>query len=153
MQDGQPRDPGPTRARPEHWRSVSALIRFHGLPLDGASEHFENFVVVLSGEQVIGAAGLEVYGDVGLLRSVAVRQESAKRGLGTRLTLSVLVRARALNLRAVYLLTTTAAEFFAQKGFRRVERALLPTELNASRELQGACPATAVAMWLPLTPS
>lgn len=37
---------------------------------------------------------------------------------------------------------------FPRFGFRRVERDRLPTALAESREFQGACPASAIALTL-----
>jgi len=140
----------PALARPEHWPAVRNLLQSHHLPLDGAQQHFENFLVLFDGQDLIGTAGLEIYGEVGLIRSVAVDPSRTKGGLGTRLTLGLLNRARKMQLDSVYLLTTTAAEFFAKRGFQRIERSTLPPVLSASRELQGACPASAIAMRLTL---
>jgi N-acetylglutamate synthase-like GNAT family acetyltransferase len=93
-------------------------------------------------------AGLEVHGGVGLLRSVAVRVDAGSKGLGSRLTLAVVKRARKLGLADLYLLTTTAAEFFERHGFERIPRVALPGALGAARELQDACPASVTAMRL-----
>jgi amino-acid N-acetyltransferase len=61
---------------------------------------------------------------------------------------AVLARARALGLRELYLLTTTAAGYFPRFGFETVGREALPPVLSASEELRGACPASAIAMRL-----
>jgi amino-acid N-acetyltransferase len=50
----------------------------------------------------------------------------------------------------VFLLTTTAENFFPSFGFQRIERADVPTELEQSPELRGACPASATVMKLTL---
>jgi len=49
-------------------------------------------------------------------------------------------------MRALYLLTTTAEEYFPSFGFEKVERSSVPAELNDSAELKGACPASATVM-------
>lgn len=46
----------------------------------------------------------------------------------------------------MYLLTTTAENYFPAFGFRPVDRSAVPTELMASPEFQGACPASAIVM-------
>jgi amino-acid N-acetyltransferase len=45
---------------------------------------------------------------------------------------------------SVALLTETAAVYFSQLGFTLVDRAELPSALEASMELRGACPRSAV---------
>ena len=49
-------------------------------------------------------------------------------------------------MRDVYLLTTTAPDWFPRFGFTVARREELPEVLNASEELRGACPSSAVAM-------
>ena|SRR5208282_4628481 len=138
-------------AGPAHWPSVETLLSSHRLPLEGAQEHSANFLVALASGNVVGAIGLEVHGRVGLLRSLAVHRGSANRGLGTELVAATVARAQTLGLRELYLLTTSAADFFARRGFERVDRSTLPAVLAGSRELQGACPASATAMRLALS--
>jgi N-acetylglutamate synthase-like GNAT family acetyltransferase len=139
--------PALVSAQAEHWTEVAALLEAQGLPVAGALEHLGNFLILMDEGSVVAMAGLEAYPPDGLLRSVAVRPSAQKRGLGGLLTAAVLERARGLGIRHVYLLTTTAAPFFERHGFERVARSELPAALGASRELQGACPASAVAMW------
>jgi N-acetylglutamate synthase-like GNAT family acetyltransferase len=134
-------------ARAEHWPEVEALLQSQGLPLEGVLDHLGSFLVLVDGGSLVGVAGLEAYPPIGLLRSVAVRPSAQKRGLGGLLTAAALEHAQALGIRHVYLLTTTAAPFFERHGFEPVARIALPSELGASQELRGACPASAVAMW------
>ena len=49
-------------------------------------------------------------------------------------------------MRDVYLLTTTAPDWFPRFGFTVTRREELPEVLDASEELRGACPGSAVAM-------
>ena len=132
---------------------MSGLLAAAGLPLAGARESFGDFIVADSGGRPVAAAGLERHGDAGLLRSVVVDPAFRGSGLGALLTERVLSRARQQHLKAVYLLTTTAAEFFPRLGFRRIARMDLPSALNESEELRGACPDTAVVMVRELTSS
>ena len=136
-------------ARPEDWPGIRRLLEARDLPVEGAQVHLAEFLVATgTSTDVIGVAGLERHGDVGLVRSVAVAADEAARGLGTALTRAVLSRARREGLRSLYLLTTTAATWFPRFGFAVVSRDELPAALNASAELRGACPSTAVAMRL-----
>ncbi|MCI0570668.1 MAG: arsenic resistance N-acetyltransferase ArsN2 [Myxococcaceae bacterium] len=125
---------------------VEALLVASGLPLDGLEDHFENFVVAVAGDELVGAAGLECHGQDALLRSVVVAPHARKLGLGVRLTEVLVARAGQLGLRTISLLTTTAEPFFARRGFRRVTWGELPESLGNSRELSGACPRSAAAM-------
>lgn len=126
--------------------SIERLLTARDLPTAGLGEHLDGFVVAVRGAVLVGCAGVEHHGEVGLLRSVVVAEDAAGRGLGRELVRATLERARALGLRELYLLTTTAAGYFPRFGFETVGRGALPPALSASEELRGACPASAIAM-------
>jgi len=129
--------------------AVKALLILRSLPLEGVAESFDRFWVAEGERELVGAAGLEVHGRFGLLRSLAVLPTAANAGIGSRLTWQLLEEAVGQGLREVYLLTTTASEFFPRFGFVRVRRREVPADLLESREFE-ACPNTAVVMrWSP----
>lgn len=138
------------QAGPGDWPAIAALLRANALPLDGAQAHLATFVVAASGNEVVGVAGAEVHGDLALLRSVAVAPGLHGKGLGEALVRTLLDEARRRSIRQVFLLTTTAADYFTRFGFRKVAREHAPRALHASAQLQGACPDSAVMMVLPL---
>lgn len=131
---------------------MRALLAAVGLPQAGLEEHILNFMLALEGEKVVGCAGLEIYQNSALLRSVVVAEEYRSLGIGAKLTEGMIDLARYNNLSSLSLLTETAADFFSRFGFAVVARTELPAALQASQELQGACPDTAIAMTLSLTP-
>ncbi len=69
------------------------------------------------------------------------------------LTRAALDLAREREVRAVYLLTETAAEFFGRLGFRRIPRGEAEPAVGASIEFTTACPASATCMVLSLEPA
>jgi len=132
------------------WPAIQSLLLANQLPLDGAEAHLSTFVVAASGAEVVGVAGAEVYGDAALLRSVAVAPGLHRQGIGESLVGLVLQEAKRRGIRQVFLLTTTAAEYFPKFGFERLPREQAPRSLQASAEFQGACPASAVFMGVTL---
>lgn len=134
------------KAQPQDRATVEALLAAAALPLDGVEEHFGQFFVVDEGGRIVGAAGLEIYGAHALLRSVVVADNARGRGLGLLLTRQALREVKARGAHAVCLLTTTAEPFFLRFGFERIARDDVPRALRQSREFQGACPASAIAM-------
>jgi amino-acid N-acetyltransferase len=129
--------------------AVESLLVSRELPLDGLDDHFDTFWVADGDGTVVGTAGLEVHGRLGLLRSLAVHPDAGGAGIGSRLTWQLLEEAVSQGLREVFLLTTTAADFFPRFGFVRLRRREVPTELHQSAEF-AACPDTAIAMrWSP----
>ena len=142
------------RAARRHDRArVEELLVRAGLPIEGVDEHLQSFFVEDDGRQVLGAAGLELYGEHALLRSVVVADTLRRAGLGSTLTRRALHEARACGVRAVYLVTTTAKLFFERLGFERATRGDVPARVQSSHELQGACPSSAVVMRRQLSPT
>ncbi len=137
-------------AEPGDLAAVEGLLRRCQLPTEGVAEALGGFVVAESGTRVVGVAGLEVHGEDGVLRSVAVDPTARSSGIGGALTARVLAAAREAGLDRIYLLTTTAAEYFPRWGFRRIARADASTAVQDSVEFSAVCPASAVVMVLDL---
>ncbi len=128
------------------YQQVTALLERAGLPLAGVSPRLDGFVVLEADGRIVGTAAVEAYGDVGLLRSVAVDAERRGSGLGAALVEQALDEARAAGVRDVFLLTTTAQRYFPRHGFAVASRDDAPAALQASAEFRGACPASATIM-------
>lgn len=129
---------------------IRRLLREAELPVEGVEEQFGSGYAVATEEgEAVGAAGVERYGRFGLLRSVVVAPAARNRGVAELLVRDRLAWAGTEGLEAVYLLTTTAARYFARLGFETVERDDLPLEIRDSREFASVCPSTAVAMRRP----
>lgn len=130
---------------------VRDLLLAGKLPLDGLEEQFgDSYAVAVLGDRIVGAEGIECYEGCGLLRSAVVDAAWRGRRIGDRLTSDRLRWARAAGLREVWLLTTSAADYFPRFGFQRAERGEASPALQRSREFAEACPASAVAMRLSL---
>lgn len=130
--------------------AVLMLLESLGLPTAGVAESLGGFVVAAGAGALLGVAGLERHGRDGVLRSVAVDPLARGGGLGARLTERVIDGAREAGVRRLYLLTTTAADYFPRHGFRRIRREEASPEVRRSVEFREACPASAVAMVLDL---
>jgi N-acetylglutamate synthase-like GNAT family acetyltransferase len=100
----------------------------------------------------IGFAGLEMCGSDALLRSVVVVAEHRGRGHGRAIVAWMLDQAARLGVRQVFLLTTTAVDFFAAADFIRINRDSAPTAIRATREFTTLCPTAAVCMMKTLMP-
>ncbi len=135
-------------ARPEDWAAIFSLLEAAGLPTAGLTDHLLTTLVARTGDDLVGAAALEVYDDAALVRSVAVRGDWRGRGLGTALVRAALDLGRRRGVKHFYLLTETAPNFFARFGFRVISRSAVPVAVQASAEFQGVCPDTAITMAL-----
>ena len=132
------------------WAAIAGLLEANKLPLAGARTHLSNYVLAIANGEVVGSAGAEIYGDVALLRSVAVAPGLQQHGIGKSLVSLLIEEARRRGIRSLHLLSVTAPEYFAQFGFKRGSREQAPVALQASVEFQGACPACAAFMSLTL---
>jgi amino-acid N-acetyltransferase len=139
-------------AQDSDYAEVAALLHAVNLPVEGVQEHFGDFLVARADAgELIGCVGQERYGNVALLRSLAVSPAHQGTGLGRELTLELLSAARACGTGEVVLLTTTAAAFFQKHfGFAPVERARYDQVLSASPEWMLPRCSSAACLMLPL---
>jgi amino-acid N-acetyltransferase len=126
--------------------AVETLLSASDLPLDGVSENFADFLVAEDNGEIKGAIGLERFGRLALLRSAVVAPPARGSGVGSQLVERLLERARLKGVEELYLLTTTAEQYFPRFGFTRTTRAGVPEPVKTSAEFRGACPDTAVVM-------
>ncbi len=130
--------------------AVEALLIEQALPTAGVAEMFAadptQFVLAFNGAALIGVAGVEACGEHALLRSVAVRGDWQRRGLGHELVAHAVAHAEGRGIAALYLLTMTAEHYFPRFGFRRIARDEVPAEIAGTVEFTSACPASAVTM-------
>jgi amino-acid N-acetyltransferase len=108
-----------------------------------------HFLVCRDEIGVAGVVGLEIYGEVALLRSLVVTERHLGAGHGGRLVAAARELANEMNVRAIYLLTTTAESFFEYLGFRRIQREEAPEVIRNTREFSSLCPASAIVMVKP----
>jgi amino-acid N-acetyltransferase len=133
-------------ARATDLAGVLDLLRRSKLPTDDLERHLDTTLVARRHGTVVGSAALELYGTGALLRSVAVDAALRGQGLGHQLTDAALEMARENRVTTVYLLTTTAGDFFPRFGFRQITRADVAQPVRESVEFTSACPASAQVM-------
>jgi amino-acid N-acetyltransferase len=138
-------------ARAHDLRGALDLLGRAELTEQDVAERWGHYFVVREDDgRVVGVAGLEVHGENGLLRSVAVEEEYRGQGLAASLVEAAVERAKRVNLRAVYLLTTTARDYFARHGFSDCPREEAPSAIRESWEYRTGCPSTAALMKRPV---
>lgn len=134
-------------ALPDDLDDARTLLKDAGLPFeDLTAESMQDFIVLRREGALLAVGGLECHGDDGLLRSVVVSDTLRGSGLGRQITAAVEHRARGKGIRALYLLTTTAADFFPRLGYARFDRAAVPAGIAQSTEFATICPASATCM-------
>jgi len=127
--------------------AIQDLLRSIDLPHEDLTPaHLNHFLVAREEDRLSGVVGLEPTRDGALLRSLAVARDARQEGLGTRLVKAVEKRARDVGLRSLYLLTTTAADYFRARGYVEIERDALPEAIQKTDEAAQLCPASATCL-------
>lgn len=92
-------------------------------------EHLRDFHVYEESGSLIGVCALHVsWEGIAEIRSLAVRQDSVKRGIGTELVQQCLTEASDLEVVRVFVLTYQAG-FFRKRGFTDVDKKELPHKI------------------------
>jgi amino-acid N-acetyltransferase len=127
--------------------AVRKLLEACGLPTaDLSACRMEDFFGCGPAAGLAGVVGLELLGEVALLRSLAVDASRRNTGLGSRLLAHAERYARERGVVSLYLLTTTAEDFFRRRGYQRLPRELAPPAIRNTAEFAGICPMSSAFM-------
>jgi len=126
--------------------ALTAALAKAGLPTEGVSKPENLFWRFEIGDMPVGFGGIEPHGDVALLRSVVTLPPLRRRGICRAMVEVLETEAMARNARAVYLLTTDAAAFFARLGYAPCGREDVPPAIRATAQFATLCPQTATVM-------
>jgi amino-acid N-acetyltransferase len=132
--------------RPPECRARALLVACDLPTSDLASHHFDHFLGCGTTEALQGIVGLEIFGALALLRSLAVAKDARGSGCGKALVAAAETYAKQKGVRDLYLLTTTAERFFARLGYLGAERDTAPVPIQRTREFADLCPDSAVFM-------
>lgn len=133
-------------AKQSDMTAIKELLSTNDLPYEDIDGHLPHFLVAEKGARIVGAAGLEIHQNFALLRSLVVSSSEAGKGLGSILVQKILSYAQSRNIERVFLLTTTADQFFKKIGFEQTDRNSVPIAIRNTKEFASICPSTAVCM-------
>lgn len=134
------------KATPADLRQICTLLEKENLPVSDINAGLQAFFVAEDGNEIVGNIGIESYGDVALLRSMAVNPGYRNHGIAGKLVEHLLHFASEKHISSLYLVTNTAEVYFAKKGFKRINRQQVDRKMFASAEFNGLCPASSVIM-------
>jgi len=134
------------RADNEDLAYAETLLRNNDLPAADVRSKPDCFYVGRRGGERVGVAGLERRSSDALVRSVVVEASSRDRGVGTAIYDALEAEAAASGVETLYLLTTTAAGFFEDRGFEAIERSEAPPAIRGTDEFEALCPASATCL-------
>lgn len=127
--------------------ALRALLTEAGLPTaDLAQLPLQHFIGHGPRANPDAVVGLELRGPDALLRSLAVAPAARGRGLGRSLVAAAEQHARAHGVARLYLLTTSAAAFFARLGYVHVAREQAPPAIRTSAQFSELCPSSSAFM-------
>lgn len=126
--------------------AVLRLLSNSGLPVADVEAHIDAFTLARSEGHLVGIVGLELHGELGLLRSLFVAPAHRSKGIGAALVQSVQLRAATKGVRELYLLTTGATAYFENLGFASLPRDQVPQEIRCTAQFSSLCPSTAACM-------
>jgi amino-acid N-acetyltransferase len=133
--------------------AITRLLVGSLLPSRDVGGANQRFIVATENGRLLGCAGLQVAGPDGLVRSMAVHWTRRNAGLGSRLHDRLLFEAVLAGVRTLYVVTTTAEDFFAGHGFRKVKATAVPPRLQASEEFTAFVPGGSTVMSRPVSPA
>ncbi|AMP14919.1 acetyltransferase family protein [Collimonas pratensis] len=102
---------------------------------------------------MVGCVGIEDRETDALLRSLVVSDSLRGNGWGQQLLRAIEDHAESIGISTLYLLTTTAAPFFEELGYRRIERTSAPATIQATSQFSLLCPASSVCLFKSISPT
>lgn len=134
------------QAKRNQLNDVKDLLQKSNLPYNDIDEHFDNFVISLYKNKIIGVMGIEPYNKVGLVRSLAVNNDFRNKGIASKLLEKIIDYSKSKSVEEIFLLTTTASGFFFKFGFKIIDSDKMPDEIKNTSEFQDICPASSICM-------
>lgn len=125
---------------------ITRLLEINNLPYSDINRNIIDFFVAKKDGKIIGCIGLENHGNDGLLRSFAVDKDYRNSGIGNELVNRLLKFATQNKINTMHLLTETAKDYFAKRGFVTTDRINAPSAISASSEFMGLCPVSSIYM-------
>lgn len=134
-------------ANPADLSAIRNLLRQSTLPIDDVDEALlKHFLMAESEHGIAGVAGLQVFGFIGLLRSLVVSVAARGTGIGKALQDGIEAQARDCGVRELWLLTTDASDYFAANDYELCDRQSAPEVIRNTAEFSELCPADAHLM-------
>lgn len=126
-------------------QEVFSLLTKQKLPVTDIKEDTLLYLL-LDGDKITGTAGLDLFDDCALLRSVSVVEDVRGKGYGKVLNEQIEMFAKESGISCMYLITHTAKDFFDKQGYCVIDRATAPDAIKQTDQFTGLCPSSAVVM-------
>jgi len=121
------------------------LLKKNNLPTEDINPGTQLFVVE-ENDTVVGTVAVQYDFNVALLRSLCVSDDKRNSGIGEMLVEFIEHYVQKQGVQSVYLLTTTAENFFLKKGYKKIDRKEVPEFIKNTKEYSVLCSASSSLM-------
>jgi len=125
---------------------ILVLLKECDLPVSDINFDKQEFLVAEINSEIVGSIALEKYGKNGILRSFAVRKAYRNQKIGEKLYNKTIALSKSSGIEQLYLLTTTAEQYFKKVGWKVIDRTKVPEEISSSTEFASVCPSISICM-------
>ncbi len=115
--------------------------------MDISDKKLINFLAARWSGEIVGTIGLEIVSNDGLVRSLAISDKFRGQGVAKDLATAIERYARSKGVNTLYLITTTAENFFTKSGYEGIPRESAPDNVKSLDEFQRFTAKTAVCMY------
>lgn len=131
----------------KHLDDVTSLLASLDLPSSDLTGK-DNLCLfgIYNDNQLIASAGIEMMNDLGLLRSVAVKPSYQNQGIAKKLVTFTEAWAKERGITELYLLTTSATEFFKPLDYVLISRSDTPQLIKETTQFSQLCPCSSSVM-------
>ena len=121
------------------------LLKKNNLPTEDINPGTQLFVVEEE-NNVVGTVAVEYNFNEALLRSLSVSEEKRNAGIGLMLVEFIEDYVQKQGVKSIYLLTTTAENFFLKRGYQKTDRNAVPDFIKNTKEYSVLCSSSSTLM-------
>jgi len=134
-------------------QGLISILKETNLPFNDIDLNNQQFLLAYLGKDIIASCAVEQYKKEALLKSFAVKMDLQGKGIGKEIYLKMIDYCKSNEIEDLYLLTTTAEDWFDHMGWIRVKRESLPESIKNTKEYNSICPLNAICMYLSIADS
>lgn len=126
--------------------NIESILKQNALEYEDVGSGNIDFFFAYNDHLLIGIIGLEKFDNIGLLRSILIKEEYRNMGYGLQICKYLILLAKNEKIEELYLLTCGAKGFFEKLGFKMFDRNSVPSILKQAPEFADLCPDYAICM-------
>lgn len=132
-------------ASQNNFSAAIGLLKKNNLPTEDLNPAKHLFVVE-EDDKVVATIAVEYDHHNALLRSLSVAKEKRNSGIGRMLVEFIEDLVQKQGVQTIYLLTTTASDFFLKRAYKIIDRNAVPEFIKTTNEYSVLCPLSSTLM-------